>query len=49
MGLLENMMKSDLALRADLGTTELLIFPSNQLPKKSQRKSQAPFGCLDSL
>ncbi|PKI38195.1 hypothetical protein CRG98_041448 [Punica granatum] len=36
-GLLENMMNSDLALKGDLGSAELLIFPSNQLPEKSQR------------
>ncbi|KAK4791597.1 hypothetical protein SAY86_032010 [Trapa natans] len=36
-GLLDNMMKGDLALKADFGIAELLIFPSNQLPEKSQR------------
>ncbi|KAK4773516.1 hypothetical protein SAY87_028535 [Trapa incisa] len=36
-GLLDNMMKGDLALKADFGIAELLVFPSNQLPEKSQR------------
>uniref|UniRef100_A0A5B7AG95 PHD-type domain-containing protein n=1 Tax=Davidia involucrata TaxID=16924 RepID=A0A5B7AG95_DAVIN len=35
--LLESMMKSDLALKGNLEGVELLIFPSNQLPEKSQR------------
>uniref|UniRef100_A0A5B7AJ90 PHD-type domain-containing protein n=1 Tax=Davidia involucrata TaxID=16924 RepID=A0A5B7AJ90_DAVIN len=35
--LLESMMKSDLALKGNLDGLELLIFPSNQLPEKSQR------------
>ncbi|CAI9755296.1 unnamed protein product [Fraxinus pennsylvanica] len=35
--LLENMMKNDLALQANLNGVELLIFPSNQLPENSQR------------
>ncbi|CAA2963339.1 uncharacterized protein LOC111399148 isoform X1 [Olea europaea subsp. europaea] len=35
--LLENMMKNDLALKANLNGVELLIFPSNQLPENSQR------------
>ncbi|KAF8044435.1 hypothetical protein BT93_A2428 [Corymbia citriodora subsp. variegata] len=36
-GLLEKMIKSDLALKANFDGVELLIFPSNQLPDKSQR------------
>lgn len=32
-------MKNDLALKGNLGDVELMIFPSNQLPEKSQRKS----------
>ncbi|XP_030469115.1 uncharacterized protein LOC115687617 isoform X2 [Syzygium oleosum] len=36
-GLLEKMIKSDLALKANFDGVELLIFPSNQLPEKSQR------------
>lgn len=35
--LLDNMMKNDLALKANLDDVELMIFPSNQLPEKSQR------------
>ncbi|KAK9271648.1 hypothetical protein L1049_002011 [Liquidambar formosana] len=35
--LLESMMKNDLALKGNLDGVELLIFPSNQLPEKSQR------------
>ncbi|KAK9120737.1 hypothetical protein Syun_018354 [Stephania yunnanensis] len=34
--LLENMMKSDLALKANFDGVELLIFPSTVLPEKSQ-------------
>ncbi|GAB4826444.1 hypothetical protein Ancab_009433 [Ancistrocladus abbreviatus] len=34
--LVENMMKDDLALKGNIDGIELLIFPSNQLPKKSQ-------------
>lgn len=37
--LLDNMMKNDLALKGSLDDVELMIFPSNQLPEKSQRKS----------
>lgn len=37
--LLDNMMKNDLALKGNLGDVELMIFPSNLLPEKSQRKS----------
>ncbi|KAL0452282.1 UNVERIFIED_CONTAM: hypothetical protein Slati_1206300 [Sesamum latifolium] len=35
--LLDNMMKKDLALKGNVSGVELLIFPSNQLPDKSQR------------
>ncbi|XP_058104273.1 uncharacterized protein LOC131248183 isoform X3 [Magnolia sinica] len=35
--LLENMLKNDLALKGNFEGIELLIFPSNQLPEKSQR------------
>ncbi|CAN4089362.1 unnamed protein product [Withania somnifera] len=35
--LLENMIRNDMALKANLPGVELLIFPSNQLPEKSQR------------
>ncbi|KAG7980620.1 hypothetical protein I3843_05G191200 [Carya illinoinensis] len=35
--LLDNMMKNDLALKGNFDGVELLIFPSNQLPEKSQR------------
>ncbi|XP_052193581.1 uncharacterized protein LOC127802002 isoform X2 [Diospyros lotus] len=35
--LLENMMKSDLALRGNIDGVEVLIFPSNHLPDKFQR------------
>ncbi|XP_059435246.1 uncharacterized protein LOC132168162 isoform X4 [Corylus avellana] len=35
--LLDSMMKKDLALKGNLDGVELLIFPSNQLPEKSQR------------
>ncbi|RVW14100.1 hypothetical protein CK203_099184 [Vitis vinifera] len=34
--LLESMMKNDLALKGNIDGVELLIFPSNQLPEKSQ-------------
>ncbi|RVW20941.1 hypothetical protein CK203_110967 [Vitis vinifera] len=37
--LLESMMKNDLALKGNIDGVELLIFPSNQLPEKSQRKN----------
>lgn len=40
--LLEYMTKNDLALRGNLDGVELLIFPSNLLPEKSQRK-KGPF------
>lgn len=36
--LLENMIRNDMALKANLEGVELLIFPSNRLPEKSQRK-----------
>ncbi|KAI3940480.1 hypothetical protein MKW98_024887 [Papaver atlanticum] len=35
--LLENMIKEDLALKGNFNGIELLIFPSNQLDKRSQR------------
>ncbi|XP_028083171.1 uncharacterized protein LOC114284471 isoform X4 [Camellia sinensis] len=35
--LLETMMKNDLALKGNFEGVELLIFPSNHLPEKSQR------------
>ncbi|KAL7003832.1 hypothetical protein U1Q18_004975, partial [Sarracenia purpurea var. burkii] len=35
--LLETMMKGDLALKGNFDGVELLIFPSNHLPEKSQR------------
>ncbi|XP_016484104.2 protein PARALOG OF AIPP2 isoform X2 [Nicotiana tabacum] len=35
--LLENMIRNDMALKANLEGVELLIFPSNRLPEKSQR------------
>ncbi|MCD7455745.1 hypothetical protein HAX54_029422 [Datura stramonium] len=35
--LLENMIRHDTALKANLQGVELLIFPSNRLPEKSQR------------
>ncbi|XP_027159396.1 uncharacterized protein LOC113760860 isoform X2 [Coffea eugenioides] len=35
--LLDNMMKNDLALKGSFDGFELMIFPSNQLPEKSQR------------
>ncbi|KAF5442581.1 hypothetical protein F2P56_035223 [Juglans regia] len=35
--LLDNMIKNDLALKGNFEGIELLIFPSNQLPEKSQR------------
>nr|DAD18118.1 TPA_asm: hypothetical protein HUJ06_019581 [Nelumbo nucifera] len=36
-GLLDKMIKNDLALKGNFNGIELLIFPSNQLPEKSQR------------
>uniref|UniRef100_A0A2P2M0K8 Zinc finger PHD-type domain-containing protein n=1 Tax=Rhizophora mucronata TaxID=61149 RepID=A0A2P2M0K8_RHIMU len=36
-GLLDNMIKKDLALRGSFDGVELLIFPSTQLPQNSQR------------
>uniref|UniRef100_A0A2N9HYY1 Zinc finger PHD-type domain-containing protein n=1 Tax=Fagus sylvatica TaxID=28930 RepID=A0A2N9HYY1_FAGSY len=36
--LLDSMIKHDLALKGNFDGIELLIFPSNQLPEKSQRK-----------
>ena len=33
-------MKNDLALKGNVDGVELLIFPSNQLPDKSQRKNE---------
>lgn len=35
--LLESMIKNDLALKGNVDGAELLIFPSNQLPERSQR------------
>ncbi|XP_060204114.1 protein PARALOG OF AIPP2-like isoform X2 [Lycium barbarum] len=35
--LVENMIRNDTALKANLQGVELLIFPSNRLPEKSQR------------
>ncbi|KAL6642651.1 hypothetical protein ACP70R_020832 [Stipagrostis hirtigluma subsp. patula] len=35
--LLENMLLGDLSLTANIGGTELLIFPSDQLPERAQR------------
>jgi len=37
--LLDTMMRSDLALKGNFDGVELLIFPSNHLPEKSQRKT----------
>lgn len=37
------MIKKDLALKGNLDGVELLIFPSNQLPEKSQRKDNSKF------
>lgn len=37
--MLERMMKDDLALKGDIDGAEILIFPSNQLPEKSQCKN----------
>ena len=34
--LLDYLMKHDLALKGDINGVELLVFPSNQLPDKSQ-------------
>lgn len=36
--MLEYMMKHDLALRGNVNGVELLVFPSNQLAHRSQRK-----------
>ncbi|KAF7835260.1 Bromodomain adjacent to zinc finger domain protein 1A [Senna tora] len=36
-GLVDHMMRNDLALKGIFDGVELLIFPSNQLPEKSQR------------
>ncbi|XP_062119700.1 protein PARALOG OF AIPP2-like isoform X2 [Humulus lupulus] len=36
-GLLDGMIKNDLALKGNLEGVEILIFPSNQLPENSQR------------
>ncbi|KAG4386225.1 hypothetical protein AAZX31_11G008600 [Glycine max] len=36
-GLLDHMIRNDLALKGDFDGVELLIFPSNQLPENSQR------------
>ncbi|KAK1273948.1 hypothetical protein QJS04_geneDACA012121 [Acorus gramineus] len=35
--LLENLLKNDFALKGEISGIELLIFPSNKLPEKSQR------------
>ena len=37
------MIKKDLALKGNLDGVELLIFPSNQLPEKSQRKATVQY------
>jgi len=36
--LLENMLLGDLSLTANISGTELLIFPSDKLPERIQRK-----------
>lgn len=41
--LLESMVKNDLALKGNLDGIELLIFPSNRLPEKSQRWNMLSF------
>ena len=33
------MIKNDLALKGNIAGVELLVFPSNELPQDSQRKS----------
>ncbi|KAJ6884298.1 hypothetical protein NC652_031331 [Populus alba x Populus x berolinensis] len=38
-GLLDNMIKKDLALKGSFGGVEFFIFPSTQLPENSQRKN----------
>jgi len=38
-GLLDNMIKNDLALKGSFGGVEFFIFPSTQLPENSQRKN----------
>lgn len=42
-------MKNDLALKGNINGVELLIFPSNQLPVKLQRKWSNCLYFLDSL
>ena len=37
-GLLDHMIRNDLALKGNFDGVQLLIFPSNQLPENSQRK-----------
>lgn len=41
--LLDDMIKGDLALIGSINGVELLIFPSNQLPEKSNRKNNHLF------
>lgn len=36
--LLDNMLLGDLSLKANIGGTELLIFPSDKLPERIQRE-----------
>ncbi|OIV99648.1 hypothetical protein TanjilG_17458 [Lupinus angustifolius] len=40
-GLLDHMIRNDLALKGILDGVEFLIFPSNQLPENSQRKESS--------
>lgn len=39
----EKMMKNDLALKGNVDGAEILIFPSSQLPEKSQCTNILPF------
>jgi len=41
--LLEHVLKNDFALRGNIDGVELLVFPSNQLPQKSQRWNRLLF------
>ncbi|AQL05471.1 uncharacterized protein [Zea mays] len=41
--LLDNMLLGDLSLKANIGGTELLIFPSDKLPERIQRWNGLPF------
>lgn len=43
--ILDDMIRGDLALIGSVNGTELLIFPSNQLPERSNRK-KTPFFIL---